>query len=445
MKGGSTDGVAIAVAVMAGLAGPAKTAAAEQVRLSPAGISRDDRFGFSVSVSGGSAAVGAFGDDDHGETSGRVYIFGRDSGGANNWGQSGSFAPGDLVAYDKFGQSTSISGDLVIAGAPGDDDKGTEAGCAYVFARQAGGAYGQVSRLLPADLAGHDVFGTSVSISGDIAVVGAPGDDEHGSSAGAAYVFGRDVGGTNNWGQITKLHAGDPQPGDFFGLSVSVDGDFVIIGAPGDDPYGASSGSAYVFGRNTGGAGNWGQAAKLTAGDGEMGESFGYSVAIDAGHVVVGAYVDDDQGASSGSAYLFDRDFGGFDNWGQVKKLLPDDGAEGDLFGRSVSISGERVVCGALGNDDFSEDAGAAYVFGRNTGGAGNWGQLAKIRAGNPSTGAAFGCAVAADHHILCVAAYTGITNGIESGATCIHHLPEPAAAALIALGGTVLLIRTKR
>jgi len=444
MRSASKVSVGLAVAVTVGLAGPAKTQVVEQAQLKPVGIAAGDKFGYSVSTTSSLAAVGAYGDDDHGSEAGRAYLFGRNTGGGDNWGQFASLVPTDPAAGDQFGWSISNTSNLAIIGAPGDDDQGPSAGSAYVFSRQ-GGVYTQTAKLLPAAVTGGDNFGFSASITTNFALVGTPYDDDYGPDSGAAYLFGRNTGGVNNWGLIKKLYAGDPTGGDYFGQSVSVVNNFLIVGAPGADDTGPNSGAAYVFGRNTGGGGNWGQAAKLLASDATDEDLFGWSVSISQNFAVVGAPDDDDQGLKSGSAYIFNRDEGGHDNWGQVKKLMGAEGTGGDMFGWSVSIDGELVVSGAKGDDDYGLNSGSAYAFGRNTGGPGNWGQIDKFYASNPSQDAAFGTSVSVNARIICVGAPDGLTYGLASGAGYTYHAPEPAAVTLIGLGGMVLLMKKAR
>jgi hypothetical protein len=171
--------------------------------------------------------------------------------------------------------------------------------------------------------------------------------------------------------QRAKLTAGDGAADDVFGYSVSIDGDTVVIGAYLDDDKGSDSGSAYVFTRDTAGnpTSGWTQVAKLTAGDGAVADRFGYSVSIDGDTVVIGAYWDDDKGDKSGSAYVFTRVTAGelTSNWTQVDKLTAGDGAAGDRFGTSVSIGGDTMVVGAYLDDDKEDNSGSAYVFTRAT------------------------------------------------------------------------------
>ena len=195
-------------------------------------------------------------------------------------------------------------------------------------------------------------------------------------------MFERNAGGADNWGQVTKLTASDAAAGDQFGHSVSISGDTVVVGAYADDDAGSDSGSAYVFERNAGGADNWGQVAKLTAADAAAGDQFGYSVSISGDTVVVGAPRDDDAGSDSGSAYVFERNAGGADNWGQVKKLTAVGRGGGRLSSATPSRSaGTRSSSGPTRTTMRAADSGSAYVFERNAGGADNWGQVKKLTA----------------------------------------------------------------
>lgn len=292
--------------------------------------------------------------------SGSAYVFERDLGGPDAWGQAARLLAADGAPGDKFGRSAAIFGDTVVVGATRDDDLGTDSGSAYVFERDLGGpnAWEQAAKLLAADGVAWDRFGRSVTIAGDTVAVG--------SDRGAAYVFERDAGGPEAWLLVAKLLHPNGSHADF-GSSVAVLAGTVVVGAPNDDELGDFSGSAVVFERDAGGPGTWEPVAKLLAADGEEGDSLGESVAIAGDTVVVGATFDDDLGFRSGSAYIFQRDAGGPEAWGQVAKLLAGDGAGGDYFGGAVAIAGETVVAGARQDDDRGDSTGSAYVYQETT------------------------------------------------------------------------------
>ena len=211
------------------------------------------------------------------------------------------------------------------------------------------------TKLTASDGATLDEFGSSVSISGDTAIVGTWRDDDAGSSSGSVYVFVRNGG---VWTQQAKLTASDGAASDYFGVSVSSSGDTAIVGAYYDDHAGGTdAGSAYVFVRN---GDTWTEQAKLTASDGAAGDTFGNSVSISGETAIVGARLDGDAGSSSGSVYVFVLNG---DTWTEQAKLTASDGVAGDLFGYSVSINGDIAIVGAPDDDDAGSASGSAYVY----------------------------------------------------------------------------------
>ena len=383
----------------------------------------NDLFGWPVAISGNTVLVGSSNSDSgSGLLSGSAYVFARNQGGADNWGQVAKLTASDGDAYDYFGISVALDDDTLIIGASGDDDNGDGSGSVYIFARSqdGGNEWLQESKPIASDGAASDYFGRSVAVSGDILVVGANYDDDNGSASGSAYVFARNQGGTNNWGQVAKLTASDGAASDWFGISVAISGDTIVVGAYGDDDKGSWSGSAYVFARNQGGADNWGQVTKLTASDGAANDHFGLSVSVSGSTLVVGARFDDDNGTNSGSAYVFVCNQGGIDNWGQLTKLTAGDAAADDHFGRAVSISGDTVVVGADGDDDNGDSSGSAYVFARNQGGADNWGQVAKLTASDGALHDVFGASVSISSDTVVVGAGGDDDNGDSSGSAYV-------------------------
>jgi len=176
----------------------------------------------------------------------------------------------DAAAGDRFGRSVSISGDTAIVGATRDDDAcplffpDCNTGSAYIFVKS-GTIWTQEAKLTASDASANDSFGFSVSISGDTAIVGSLDDN----SKGSAYIFAKDQGGVNNWGEVKKITASDAAAFDAFGQSVSISGDTAIVSAVGNDDAGDFSGSAYVFAKDQGGVNNWGEVKKITASDEE--------------------------------------------------------------------------------------------------------------------------------------------------------------------------------
>ncbi len=295
----------------------------------------------------------------------------------------------DGAAIDNFGHSVAISGNIAVVGAIGDDDNGDGSGSAYLFDPSLGS---QVAKLLPNDGAAWDRFGGGVAISGTTVIVGAAQDDNY---SGSAYLF--DISDPANWMQTFKLLSDDGAVHDMFGYSVAVSGSTAVVGAKWDDDNGSNSGSAYLFNTTTGQ-----QIAKLLPDDGAAFDFFGRSVAISGPTAIVGAHRDDDNGNVSGSAYLFDTT-----TEAQIAKLLPDDGAADEWFGYSVAISGTTAIVGA----HFDDDSGSAYLFDTTTGQ-----QIVKLL---PDDGAAqenVGYSVAISGTTAIVGAIGGGDNGAWSG-----------------------------
>ena len=311
----------------------------------------DDYFGYSVAVDGDTAVIGAYGDRDYGTNSGSAYVFSRIDG---TWMQQAKLTASDGAAYDYFGISVAVDGDTAVIGAHNDEDNGPSSGSAYVFSRISG-TWEQQAKLKAPNWAAGSLFGYSVAVDGDTAVIGAYGDYYYGTNSGAAYVFSRSG---STWEQQAKITAPGGAANQYFGLSVAVDGDTAVIGAFGDGNY-FNSGAAYVFSRS---GGIWLQQAKLTASDEAANDYFGYSVAVDGSTAVIGALYDDDNDFSnSGAAYVFSRSGG---TWAQQAKLTAPDGASSDSFGCSVAVDGDTAaVIGVRYDDDKGTSSGSAYVF----------------------------------------------------------------------------------
>ena len=269
--------------------------------------------------------------------------------------QAKKLTASDAAANDRFGYSVATNGDTLVVGAY---TKNSNTGAAYIFERNQGGAenWGQVQKLTPSDAAVNDQFGRSVAIDVDTVVVGAWTKN---SNTGAAYIFKRNQGGVANWGQMQKLTASDAAGGDGFGSSVSINAETVVVGAWIKN---SNTGAAYIFERNQGGAEHWGQVQKLTATDAAVNNHFGYSVSINGDTMVIGSH-----GKQPGAAYIFERNQGGPEHWRQVKQITASDGVGGDQFGISVAINNDTVAVGAIhGNRATS---GTVYIFERNQSG----------------------------------------------------------------------------
>jgi len=328
---------------------------------------------------------------------------------AADWIQQARLTASSPAAGDQFGCSVSISGSNAIVGADRNDYNGPWSGSAYVFERTNAG-WIQQAMLVPSDGRVGDRFGCAVSISGNYAIVGSYWDDDNGTSSGSAYIFRQDVTG---WVQEAKLTASDGARDDWFGYAVSIDGNYAVVGAVLDDDNGANRGSAYVFRRS---GSSWVQQAKLLAGDGDAGDEFGGSVCLEGNSAVIGAIGDDDIGEDSGAAYIFERTG---NDWIQQDKLVAPDGAVGDHFGNSVSIDGNYAVVAANLDADMGEESGSAYIFKRE---GQSWAQQAKLTAPDGDQYDYFGHWVAIDGSYAVIGAPYDDDNGDDSGSLYIFR-----------------------
>ena len=223
----------------------------------------------------------------------------------------------------------------------------------------------------------HDNLGASVGISGDYALVGVPKDDtDNGRNAGSVQVFFQSETG---WVQHQKLHASDASDNDEFGATLSVSGDYVIVGAPRKSGVGRRSGAAYIFVRR---GTEWVEQAKLVAADETRGDYFGISVAIDGSTVLVGAHrANSARFADSGAVYVFER-IGAV--WNQTAKLTAPDATHFLYFGFSVGLDADTAIVGAIRDDEEGDDAGAAHVFVRS---GFQWTHQAKLLGNNTKRG----------------------------------------------------------
>jgi len=320
-------------------------------KLSPIDGDEYDYFGCSVAIERNYAIIGAYGDDDHGNNSGSAYVFTKDN---DFWYELTKLKAQDSQASDYFGCSVDISGKYIIVGAYGAQDNGSHSGAAYIFVREDNGVY-QQQKLIVGDAQPFDYFGYSVSISGNYAIIGAYGKTYHGEKSGAAYIFKR-MG--RRWRQLIKLVPSDGAMNDYFGRSVSISGEYAIVGAIGKDDSGKDAGAVYIFKRS---GYYWFRYAKIIPSSIRKNYCFGTSVNLSDGYAIIGAQGDEMNGMRTGAAYVYQLEQ---HRWKQVALFRPQDGSDDDFFGCSVAISGQRIIAGAYGNDENGEKSGAAYLYG---------------------------------------------------------------------------------
>jgi len=259
--------------------------------------------------------------------------------------------------------------------------------------------------VLAADGAPGDQMGYATALSGDWLVLGAPGNDDLFTDAGSVYVF--DLSIDSPFGtQKHELHARDADAGDNFGVSVAVQTGLIVVGANTNDDLGLDSGAAYLFDPVSGT-----QGLKLLAPDGVAGDLFGSSVGVEGIFVAVGAHGDDDRGSASGAVYVYDASIDIFDNGALEYKLAPADGNAGDFFGYALAMGEGLLVVGAYSDDDLGADSGSVYVYDAPTGVLQH-----KLHAVDGAAGDQFGFSVAVGGGVIAVGAPGDDDGGAQSG-----------------------------
>ena len=360
----------------------------------------DDHFAGSVAVSGDIALIGADQDDVDGTDSGSAYLFNITTGR-----QIAKLRPDDPAENKRFGYSVAIDGNLAAIGAIGDDTNGRFSGAVYIFDVQTGT---QMQKIIPNDGYDNDEFGYTVAINGNSVIVGAPihADDQIYYS-GAAYLY--KLGAVSQL--VAKFLPNDPINTSFFAASVALNDSVILIGSPNDKGNDFVTGSAYLFDINTGEP-----IGMIIAGDGAPYDSFGWRVALNHDNALISAWGDDDNGKDSGSAYLFNLSTGRL-----IWKIYPDDPIPGESLGQSVAISDSTILIASPYDSTFGKDAGSAYLFDINSGT-----QTTKFFPEDLTEGDRFGAAVAIQNNIIIVASPNDNDNGTNSGSA---YLFDPSGS----------------
>jgi FG-GAP repeat len=358
----------------------------------------NDNFGRSVAISGDYAIVGSPYDNESGfAENGSASIYKRNVN-TGAWEQQGNKLLNQNPAnYDNFGFAVAISGDFAIVGAIYDDEGFTNNGSATVFKRNTTTSTWeqQGNKLINANPGNDDNFGNKVAISGDYAIVGAYQDSEGGfTTNGSATIFKRNTN-TGAWEQQgNKLINQNPVNGDSFGASVSISGDYALVGSPYDDEGFTDNGSATVFKRDAI-SGLWQQqGSKLVNYFSAQGDQLGYSVSISGDYAIVGSPYDDEGFTDNGSATVFKRNTT-TGTWEiQGSKLINSNSANNNYFGYSVSISGDYAIIGSVSDNVNGLNIGSATIFKR----IGNiWNTLQKVTKPNANSSESFGISTGID------------------------------------------------
>ncbi|MEK6482006.1 gliding motility-associated C-terminal domain-containing protein [Catalinimonas sp. 4WD22] len=329
-------------------------------KITPVDLSAYEFFGTSMSFGKNFGVVAAYQDNDKGSDAGAAYVYARSG---DYWVQHTKLYASDAESRDFFGHSVYIQDDYILVGAAGDDGNEEAAGSVYVF-HYDGENWIEEARLTTSDGQTDDLFGQTISMYGQYAIISSKGDDDHGSFSGAAYIFHYDG---NNWVEQAKLTASDAEENDIFGNAVAIYKDQAFVGAYYEN---GRAGAVYVYTK----IGNqWVEQQKLTNMDNQLFTLFGKSISVNNDFMVIGAPGESTNGRSAGAVYTYTLDN---NLWKPQGKLLASDGEELDHFGNSVHISGNNAIVGSYADDDLGNESGAAYVFQYN---GTNWFERTKI------------------------------------------------------------------
>lgn len=370
-------------------------------------------FGASVAIAGNTIAVGDPYDGQLGVEVGAVTVFQQDAGG--QWIEITRITPSVVVEGMRFGTNIALSADRLVVGAARNLVLGNQSGSAYIYERDQGGpnAWGEVARLTPNEFPYTDNFGKAVAIEGDTVAIGAYTRP----TGGRVYIYERDAGGLGAWGETTQLYPDDPGFQACFGVSVDIDNDLLAIGAYGGGDY---AGYVYVFQRDPA-THQWQRLTRFRAADTYAYHYFGYAVALENWTILAGA-----PGADSlaGAAYIFTANPAQPDTWTEQVKLSASDGAMQDYFGYELDLFGDHALVSA---PMHANAAGKVYLFDRNAPGDDQWGEAASFAGTDTEEGDEFGYRVSSEGDIAVV----GAPASLPAGSAYIFDLNQPWKAHL--------------
>ena len=362
-----------------------------------------DRFGQNSAIYVDTAIVGAYDVDINGIHSGAAFIYRFDG---NTWVEEPILLPSQSSAYAYFGWDVSISGDVAVVSAPGDK---------VVFVFQFDGTNWNESANISLNNSSNDLFGWSVSVDVNRIIVGAPGDNVNGSTSGVAYIFEYDG---ISWNQQAHLIPSNGSTEDFFGGSVSISGDRALVGAGEQPGTGGGSGTAYIYEYD---GTTWNNESILTPSNGNNSDYFGQAVSLQGDVAVIGSMQFYGAGNQSGAAYVYRYDG---NDWDDETVLRASDSVIGQFFGASVCTSDEIIIVGAIGDATSGVQTGAAYVFWYDYT-SNTWNEQVKLLPSDAESGDWFGQSVGVHEGTAIVCSWYEDDNGTDAGAGYLYHVGD--------------------
>lgn len=372
----------------------------------------DDFFGRSVALSGNRALVGQINDDEQAEDAGAVFVYELVEG---QWQQSAKLFANDAAAFDKFGMSVSFdttNPNLIAIGSPGDDDVLSGSGAVYIFEYN-GTLWQQLDKIIPTEATVDQGFGSSISFSEPLVLIGAPiATINNDFAAGAAYLFEKDV--NDQWQQTKKFNANLTDAFDYFAYDVILSGDMALISVPLDDGQVANTGSIYFYKKIND---IWTYQQTIVDDTQGNNDKMGYSISLFENKLITGVVeknVFTSQGflINAGLANIFEYNGS---QWTETAELIPSDLSSTAYVGEQVSLYNNTALVSRKGDDN---NKGAVYIFKYIDD---NWVEVDKIKASDATANANFGSGVEINGYNLMIAAQNDSEIAENSGAVYMY------------------------
>jgi len=358
---------------------------AQLAHITPDDLEAGDLFGFMLDMDGDNLIINASSSSTLSPDLGALYFYNHNG---SEWQMKQKIVPSqdEVATSTRFGGWCSISGEWIATTIEGIDEISS-----VVFYRNLGGEWIRHSKISN-DIV-DSAFGWQVTLDGNRALIGAVSDfDSAGFITGAAYIYEYNVG-NDEWEEVIKLSPESLDDRDFFGGAVYLKGGLAAVTARMDNDNGTRSGAVYVYENDQG---LWNLAAKLKPDDGMPGDAFGYRIEGDEDRLIISGYGTDDE---TGSVYIFDKD----NDWDQEARIYSDDLNQGDWFGSSLSLEGDRAIIGARNHYGTAASSGAVFIFESD---GTDWVQTNKILDNNAQDAGYLGCGLAHENNKLVIGGF---------------------------------------
>ena len=345
------------------------------------------------------------------------------------WKEDNFFQSDEASSYSYFGNTIVesdgvlvVTGSFSPTGSPAD-----QCAALYIYYRNTEGTDWVFVKKLHADCNNPNGYGSSIDLDGSILVVGVHGDDTAGENAGAVYIYYRDQGGVNNWGLVKVLTNPDETYTTGFGRTVTLSGTTLAV----SNVYTNSYGLVYVFEKDVGGQDNWGLVKQLERSEQEDRDSFGLDMNMSGDYLAVGAH---EHGYYEGAVYIFKRNQGGANNWGEVKRIVPSNLTDRYWFGYELSINNGILAVKCLDRRNVNNIIGSVCIFLKDQGGADNWGEVDMVYCPevdpNSENCDVFGRTIELEDGILAVSDEFNSDYFMRNGALYIFRKQDQAGSA---------------